>query len=176
MDRKGLTAAALLAALLTLCAVPVRVAAEGPVKPLSFDVELAPIGGSGVTGIAHLILRGERLTVLVRAFGFVPDQVIPMTIYGLGDDGSAECPPGIQTRDEPPRDPRSTEVDRSSAAGRRTLDPSPRTDLRGALISQQDYTVDIDRLMPLEGRTVILRSAEDGSGEPLACGRIAPYR
>jgi hypothetical protein len=45
---------------------------------------------SGATGTAHLRLRGDELTVHIKARGLVPNLVHAQHIHGIGN---SECPP-----------------------------------------------------------------------------------
>ncbi len=167
--RLALAAAALAATFLTTAAG----AYVGP-KPQSFDVELAPVGDSGVTGIAHLVLRGDHLSIQIRAFGLDPLEVHPAALDGAQGGRSSLCPTS-DTADEV-----KLQVVSPAAGGpvtgrdRVALVPPPTSDGRGAVVFEHEYTIDASRLTPLGSRTLVLYDLDSG-GRPVACGRIAPY-
>ena len=144
--------------------------AEHFAKPLSYDVELAPVAGSGVTGIAHLVLRGDQLTVLVRAFGLDPNAESPISIVPADGTRTADCPTAATAAAG-----RSSAVsaDRSGTSPVRLV-PSPASDLRGAVAFEHRYTVEVSELRPLTHHLFVLQD-EGPEAEALACGRIVPY-
>jgi len=164
------TAISALAVLLLAAAAPA--AAEYPwPKPESFEVELSPIGESDVTGTAHLVLRGDRLTVLVRAFGLDPTKVHPLIIHGFPYGRASTCPDAAPAVEET-----STLAgdDVRSAFGFDLigLDPSPEADRGGTVTFEHAYEIDAQLVAPLSRRTLVLYHE---SGIPIACGEIRGY-
>lgn len=149
------SAPCLLAAALLLASAG---AAHAWPKPESFDVELAPVGGSETTGIAHLVLRGDQLSVQIRAFGFDPAKLYPVALTAAcgGPQGEVLAASG----------------DRFLLASV-PLDPAPRADRRGALIHQQTYRLNGTTRAPLAGRALVVY--DPFSGAPIACGPLQPY-
>lgn len=138
-------------------------------KPQSYDVEIAPVGESGVTGIAHLVLRGDRLTVLIRAYGLDPATEHPVIIHGFPGGRSSVCPDAVQAVQE--------ESDRFAADDARALfgngliglQPSPAADLSGVVSFEHGYDVEAASVTPLTRRTLVLYT---GEGVPIGCGEI----
>lgn len=140
-------------------------------KPESFEVELAPIGESDVTGTAHLVLRGDRLTVLVRAFGLDPTRVHPLIIHGFPHGRTSTCPDAAPAVEETS----TFEVEDARAAfgfDLLGLDPSPAADRGGAVAFEHAYDIDAEVIAPLSRRTLVLYHE---SGVPIACGEIRGY-
>lgn len=143
-------------------------------KPQSFDVELAPVGDSGVTGIAHLVLRGDQLAVQIRAFGLDPLEVHPAALEGPGGSRVARCPAGATASGSQVHLVSPASNGSLSGPGRLALLPAPAADGQGALVFEHAYRVDAARLRPLTRRTLVLYDLDSG-GRPVACGRIARY-
>lgn len=162
-------AAALFLVLALAAAAPATAGEKHFPKPESYDVELAPVGESGVTGIAHLVLRGDRLTVLIRAFGLQPTHTHPVIIHGFPGGRSSLCPDAVAAVEE--SSPRFEPEDARAVFGYGLvgLDPSPRADVRGAVSFEHGYDVTADDLTPLTRRTFVLYHE---SGTPIACGEI----
>jgi hypothetical protein len=140
-------------------------------KPQSFEVELSPVDDSEVSGIAHLVLRGDRLTVLVRAFGLDPTQVHPLIIHGFPGGRAATCPdaaPAVQETSSLTAD----DVRAVFGFGLIGLDPSPEADRGGAVAFEHSYAIDASAVAPLSRRTLVLYHS---SGIPIACGEIRGY-
>jgi hypothetical protein len=55
-----------------------------------FRAELTELNDSGATGKAHLRLKGNELTIRIRARGLAPNLVHAQHIHGVGN---SECPP-----------------------------------------------------------------------------------
>lgn len=160
-------------AVLLLClALAAPAAADYPwPKPESFEVELSPVGESDVTGIAHLVLRGERLSVMVRAFGLDPGKVHPLIIHGFPGGRPSTCPDAAPAVQE--SGPFEMDDARSIfGLGLLGLDPSPEADRRGGTVFAQGYDVEPRELAPLSRRTLVLYHE---SGTPIACGEIRGY-
>jgi hypothetical protein len=155
-------------ALVLAAAAPALAASNFP-KPTSYDVELAPVGDSGVTGIAHLVLRGERLTVLIRAFGLDPIKTHPVIIHGFPGGRAALCPDAAPAVEETSRRFAADDARAVFGYGLIGLDPSPRADLSGVVSFEHGYDVTTDLVAPLERRTFVIYHE---SGVPLACGEI----
>lgn len=140
-------------------------------KPESFDVLLAPVGDSGVTGTAHLVLRGERLSLILRAYGLDPGEVHPVIVHGFPGRRSSICPdlsPAVQERGTPGPD----DVPWGFGQALLGLDPSPEADLGGVIAFEHAYDVDPATIAPLSRRTLVLYHE---SGTPVACGEIRAY-
>lgn len=155
-----------------LALAPAAGAADAPgrfPKPESFDVELAPIGDSGVTGIAHLVLRGDRLTVLIRAYGLDPAQTHPAIIHGFPAGRTSVCPDAVQAVQEESAGFASDDARSLFGSGLVGLDPSPQADLGGIVAFQHGYDVEAAQIAPLSRRTLVLYH---GDGVPVACGEI----
>lgn len=164
-------APALILLLAFAIAAPAAAEQRSP-RPESYDVELASVGESGVTGIAHLVLRGDRLTVLIRAFGMEPTKTHPVIIHGFPGARASVCPhalPAVQEESQrfEPEDARAV-----FGYGLVGLDPSPQADLRGVVTFEHGYDVTADVLAPLARRTLVLYHE---SGIPLACGEVRGY-
>lgn len=140
-------------------------------KPESFDVLLAPVGGSGVTGTAHLVIRGERLSVILRAFGLDPREVHPVIFHGFPGRRSSICP-DLSPAVEEPGSPGPDDVPWGFGRALLGLDPSPEADLGGVIAFEHAFEVEPERIAPLSRRTLVLYHP---SGKPLACGEIRPY-
>lgn len=171
MNRRSLPALAV-ALLLTAAAAAPAAAGEHFAKPESYDVELAPVGESGVTGIAHLVLRGDRLTVLIRAFGLEPTQIHPVIIHGFPGNRASLCPDAVPAVQESSQRFAAEDARTVFGYGLVGLDPSPQADLRGAVAFEHGYDVAADELVPLGRRSFVLYHE---SGVPLACGEIRGY-
>ncbi len=167
--RLALAAAALAATFLTTAAG----AYVGP-KPQSYDVELAPVGDSGVTGIAHLVLRGDQLSIQIRAFGLDPLEVHPAALDGPRAGRASRCPRDGASPTAQVYVVSSTSTGSLSGPGRLALVPPPAADGQGAVVFEHQYTVDAGRLGPLTRRTLVLYDLDSG-GRAVACGRIEPY-
>lgn len=157
------------ALLLALAAALPATAGEPFPKPESYDVELAPVGESGVTGIAHLVLRGDRLTVLIRAFGLDPTQTHPVIIHGFPGNRSSLCPDAVPAVQETSQRFEAEDARTVFGYGLVGLDPSPQADIRGVVTFEHGYDVTADDLTPLGRRSFVLYHE---SGVPLACGEI----
>lgn len=138
-------------------------------KPTSYEVEIAPIGDSGVTGIAHLVLRGDRLTVLIRAFGLGPAQTHPVIIHGFPGGRTSVCPHAAAAVEEESQRFAADDARAVFGYGLIGLKPSPQADLRGVVSFQHGYDVESDLVAPLDRRTLVIYHE---SGVPLACGEI----
>lgn len=171
MLRHTLTAPAAILLLALATAVPATAGEKFP-KPVSYDVELAPVGESGVTGIAHLVLRGDRLTVLIRAFGLEPTQIHPVIIHGYPGNRPALCPDAAPAVQESSQQFEAEDARTLFGYGLVGLDPSPQADLRGAVTFEHGYDVAADALSPLGRRSFVVYHE---SGTPLACGEIRGY-
>lgn len=137
----------------------------------SFVVDLDPLNNSGVDGAASLTLRGNQLTVQIRATGLVPNQTHPQHIHGLAGTMNATCPTaamagadGVLSLEEglPAYGPVLL-----------PLDPFP----SGSPVSfQQTYTIDVNNLQPLQNRVIVLHGAmvaeQYVASLPVACGEI----
>ena len=55
---------------------------------IHYQATLTPANGSGVTGMAHLMLDtvAQTLQVAITASGLTPDQIHPQHIHGFPDD------------------------------------------------------------------------------------------
>lgn len=140
-------------------------------KPQSYQVELAPVAGSDVTGTAHLVLRGGRLSVILRAFGLDPGKLHPVIIHGFPGGRSATCPdaaPAVEESSTLGAD----DVRQVFGLDLLGLDPSPKADLGGIVTFQQGFDVEPDAIEPLARRTLVLYHH---SGTPIACGEIRTY-
>lgn len=140
-------------------------------KPESFDVELAPVEDSDVTGTAHLVLRGDRLSVILRAHGLDPGKVHPVILHGFPGGRTSICPgasPAV--REISSLDP--DDVRRVFGLGLLGLVPSPKADLGGVATFEHAYDVEPEAIEPLARRTLVLYHE---SGTPIACGEIRRY-
>ncbi|HSL84985.1 MAG TPA: hypothetical protein VLF66_19575 [Thermoanaerobaculia bacterium] len=147
-------------------------AAGSPPLPQSYEVELAPVGGSDVTGTAHLVLRGERLSVILRAFGLDPGKVHPTIIHGFPGGRASICPDAAPAVEESSSLGKEDDVRRVFGLDLLGLDPSPEADLGGVATFQHGYDVEPRTIEPLARRTLVLYHA---SGTPIACGEIRTY-
>ena len=173
MTRRSLLAPAVLVLALAGAAAVPAAASEKPFpKPESYDVELAPVGESGVTGIAHLVLRGDRLTVLIRAFGLEPAETHPVIIHGYPGNRPSLCPDAVPAVQESSQRFGADDARAVFGYGILGLDPSPRADVRGVVTFEQGYDVSGDDLAPLGRRSFVLYHE---TGVPLACGEIRSY-
>lgn len=163
----ALTAAVVLALGLALAA-PADAEYPWP-KPESYDVEIAPVGDSGVTGIAHLVLRGDRLTVLIRAYGLDPATEHPVIIHGFPSGRSSVCPDAAPAVQEESRRFAADDARSLFGNGLIGLQPSPSADLSGAVAFEHGYDVEADAVAPLTRRTLVVYT---GDGVPVACGEI----
>lgn len=141
-------------------------------RPLSYEVELAPVAGSDVTGTAHLVLRGERLSVILRAFGLDPGKIHPVIIHGFPGGRASICPDAAPAVEESSSLGSEDDVRRVFGLDLFGLDPSPEADLGGIATFQQGYDVEPQTIEPLARRTLVLYHA---SGIPIACGEIRTY-
>ncbi len=64
-------------------------AASAPAVML-YEATLTPLNGSGVSGLAALVLDGDMLTVTITAEGLEPNQTHAQHIHGLFDMGSGD--------------------------------------------------------------------------------------
>lgn len=163
-----------LASVLLLALALAAPAAGGPPlpKPQSYQVELAPVGGSDVTGTAHLVLRGERLSVILRAFGLDPGKVHPAIIHGFPGGRASICPDAAPAVEESSSLGPEDDVRRVFGLDLLGLDPSPAADHGGIATFQHGYDVEPGAIEPLARRTLVLYH---GSGIPIACGEIRTY-
>lgn len=161
---------ALLLALTFALAAPAAGQSPWP-NPQSFQVELASVGDSDVTGTAHLVLRGGRLSVILRAFGLDSGKVHPVIIHGFPGGRSSICPdaaPAVQESSSLHPD----DVRQVFGFGLLGLDPSPQADLGGIVLFEHGYDVEPEAIEPLARRTLVLYHE---SGTPIACGEIRMY-
>lgn len=172
MYRTHLLAPAVVVLLLAAAAAAPAAAGETFPKPESYDVELAPVAESGVTGIAHLVLRGDRLTVIIRAFGLEPTETHPVIIHGFPGNRSSLCPDAVPAVQETSQQFEAEDARAVFGYGIVGLDPSPRADVRGVVTFEHGYDVSADDLAPLARRSFVLYHE---SGTPLACGEIRGY-
>lgn len=163
-------------ALAAICLLVFFVGATAPTaaeypwpKPESYDVELAPVGESGVTGIAHLVLRGDRLTVLIRAFGLDPVQMHPVIIHGFPGGRSSVCPDAAPAVQEDSQRFEAADARILFGHGLIGLHPSPEADRQGTIAFQHGYDLDTDDVRPLARRTLVVYHRD---GVPIACGEI----
>ncbi len=163
----ALAAVAVLAATLGLAA-PADAQNPWP-KPQSYDVEIAPVGESGVTGIAHLVLRGDRLTVLIRAYGLDPIAEHPVIIHGFPGGRSSVCPDAAPAVQEESRRFAADDARSLFGNGLIGLQPSPAADLSGVVAFEHGYDVEAAAVAPLSRRTLVVYT---GAGVPIACGEI----
>lgn len=168
MRSKALLAPLATFALVLAAAAPAPAATHFP-KPSSYDVELAPVGDSGVTGIAHLVLRGDRLTVLIRAFGLEPARTHPVIIHGFPGGRASLCPDAAPAVEETSQRFAADDARAVFGYGLIGLDPSPKADLSGVVTFEHGYDVTSDLVKPLDRRTFVVYHE---SGVPLACGEI----
>lgn len=172
MNPRSLLVPAAVLLLAFAAAAPVAGAERSLDKPESYDVELAPIGESGVTGIAHLVLRGDRLTVLIRAFGLEPTGTHPVIIHGFPGNRASLCPDAVPAVQETSQQFEAEDARAVFGYGLVGLDPSPQADVRGVVTFEHGYDVTGDGLTPLGRRSFVLYHE---SGIPLACGEIRAY-
>jgi hypothetical protein len=163
-------------ALAALTVVALALATASPAtaqKPLptpeSYDVEIAPVGDSGVTGIAHLVLRGDRLVVLIRAYGLDPTHEHPVIIHGFPGGRSSVCPDAAAAVQEESDRFASDDARALFGNGLVGLQPSPQADLSGVVEFQHGYDVDAASVGPLTRRTLVMYT-EDGMA--IGCGEI----
>ena len=57
-----------------------------------FQVDLAPLNDSGVSGQAEIKVDGDMLTVKIQATGLEPGQVHPQHIHGFDNPNNSTCP------------------------------------------------------------------------------------
>lgn len=172
MNPRSLMVPAAVLLLALVAAIPATAEEKPFPKPESYDVELAPIGESGVTGVAHLVLRGDRLTVLIRAFGLQPAETHPVIIHGFPGNRASLCPDAVPAVQETSQRFDAEDARAVFGYGLVGLDPSPKTDVRGVVTFEHGYDVTGDDLAPLGRRSFVLYHE---SGIPLACGEIRAY-
>ncbi len=96
LNRRTALGVALLAAT-SLASVGTASAASAPDRAAASDrgtqvfrADLEELNDSGATGVAKLRLKGDQLTVHIRARGLAPNLVHAQHIHGVG---TSECPP-----------------------------------------------------------------------------------
>jgi hypothetical protein len=57
-----------------------------------FVAQLDALNNSGVSGVAHLTLDGDTLTVTVMATGLEADKLHPQHIHGFANPSNSTCP------------------------------------------------------------------------------------
>lgn len=170
MTHKTTTALATLTVLALCLATAAPASAQNPLpKPESYDVEIAPVGDSGVTGIAHLVLRGDRLVVLIRAYGLDPTREHPVIIHGFPSGRSSVCPDAAAAVQEESQRFASDDARSLFGNGLVGLQPSPQANLSGVVEFQHGYDVDADSVGPLTRRTLVMYTQD---GTPIGCGEI----
>lgn len=170
MPSRSIVAPAALLFLSLVLAAPAEAEYPWP-RPESFQVELAPVNDSDVTGTAHLVLRGDRLSVILRAHGLDPGKEHPVIIHGFPGGRASICPdasPAVQEASSFKPD----DVRRIFGFGLLGLEPSPQADRGGAALFEHGFDVEPDAIEPLARRTLVLYHH---SGTPIACGEIQRY-
>lgn len=166
----ALAAFTVLACLAMGLAIAAPATAQNPLPiPESYDVEIAPVGDSGVTGIAHLVLRGDRLVVLIRAYGLHPSHEHPVIIHGFPGGRSSVCPDAAAAVQEESERFASDDARALFGNGLMGLQPSPQANLSGVVEFQHGYDVDAANVGPLTRRTMVMYTED---GVPIGCGEI----
>ena len=166
----ALAALTVVACLTMALATATPATAQNPLpNPESYDVEIAPVGDSGVTGIAHLVLRGDRLVVLIRAYGLDPSHEHPVIIHGFPGGRSSVCPDAAAAVQEESDRFASDDARALFGNGLVGLQPSPQADLSGVVEFQHGYDVDPASVGSLTRHTLVMYT-EDGL--PIGCGEI----
>jgi hypothetical protein len=144
---------------------------------LHYTAPLSSLNDSGVSGVAHLTLDGDQLTVSIQADGFEANRVHPQHIHGFTENkANATCP-----------------TEEADANGDGVIDLGEGLpDYGPVLLSLQEfptaptgsvdfeatYTVDARDLGPLQNRAIVLHgltvNGEYVPSLPIACGQIWP--
>ncbi len=153
-----------------------------------FVVDLEQLNDSGVSGVAHLTLDGDQLTVKIEATGLEENRVHPQHIHGLpepGEEGNGFANPRNSTCPTAAADANGDGVvdllEGLPNYGRVRLDLRDySTTPHGILDFEETYTVP-DALQPvntLQNRTIVLHGLTVRGGYvptmPIACGQIRP--
>jgi hypothetical protein len=137
-----------------------------------FEVQLAPLNDSGVTGTAEVSLEGDQVTVKIEAKGMVPGQPHAQHIHGL-DSGNATCPGDDLDTDG---DGIISVQEGAPAYGDILVDlqPYPAADADGSIT--YDKSLAADDVAPLPDRVVVLHGLNSGGkydgSIPVACVEI----
>lgn len=140
----------------------------------NYRATLEELNHSGATGTAKLQLRGDQLTVTIKARGLLPNSVHAQHIHGKG---TSECPPpsaagadGILNVVEgvpfygPIVTSLTTSGDTSAAAGL-AVDLMPVADDRGRIDYRRTVTLPADASRDLEDYQVVQHGVDlNGSG------------
>lgn len=142
-----------------------------------FQVDLAPLNDSGVSGQAELKVDGDMLTVKIQATGLEAGQVHPQHIHGFDNPKNSTCP-------GPERD---VNGDGRVDVGEGLPDYGPvilslvpfnLVDGNGNLDFEETYPIPagLEPIDTLQNRAIVLHGLTvDGSYEPslpVACGQI----
>lgn len=170
----------LLIVLVSILALVSVVSADSGVRGVrSWLVELRPLNNSGVSGMAHLTLDGDELTVIIDATGLEADKPHAQHIHGLVDEPSNRTCPTAEA-----------DVDGDGIVsvgeglpyyGPVLLGLTPFTTAPGGEIHYQQTFSDLSNLEPvdtLQNRAMVLHGLTIAGNyvgsTPVACGQIKP--
>ena len=158
--------------------------AERPSAPERYSTRLAPLNDSGVEGRAIFTLSSDRLIVDIEATGLEPKRIHAQNLFAAtSGKRPTRCPTAEADRDGDDL-VAFEEGERSYGPIARALEPYPTVGADGDLDYVMGSRVDPSRVLPLDGRVLLLQgmqvSASGGAGAelydpgvPVACGRLA---
>lgn len=148
----------------------------GGLTKTRYQVSLAALNSSGVTGHVSLTLAGNQLTVVLQARNLEAGKEHMQHIHGLVS-GTATCPTVVQA-DTSPTDGVITFAEGLPFYGAvvQALTPYPTANASGNVSYTETLTVNPATLGALETRTIVLHGKTINGGYdaslPVACGQI----
>ncbi len=146
-----------------------------------FMAELDALNDSGVMGHVTLTLKGNKLTVKIKAEGLEADSLHPQHIHGLENNEMASCPPASADKDGNGL----VEIGEGIpfyGSVLLPLMPFPHASKQGKIHYEQTFalgegeTIAYEDLKSLENRVIVLHGMTvDGkyvASLPVACGMI----
>lgn len=139
---------------------------------------LSSLNNSGASGIATLMLDGDKLTVTIEAMGLEANKVHPQHIHGFVENNrNSTCPTmAADTNGDGLVD--LIEGLPSYGPVILNLTPTPTADASGRVMYTQTFTISKD-LLPLQNRAIVLHGLTvDGTywpTLPVACGQIKSW-
>lgn len=152
-----------------------KTAAQSMNLKKEYKVSLGALNNSGVHGMAHLMLDGDRLTVTVEAMGLEAGKPHPQHIHGFMENNrNSTCPTtALDTNGDGLIDLGES----VPAYGPVLLDlaPMPTADASGKVMYTRTFEVSKD-LLPLQNRAIVLHGLTVNGTYiatlPVACGQV----
>ncbi|MUP46580.1 hypothetical protein E0K83_12610 [Gramella sp. BOM4] len=140
-------------------------------KAKTYTVNFGELNGSGVSGMAELVLDGVNLTVRISASGMEPGAHA-QHIHGFTENkGNSQCPP----------ESADTDGDGLISVGEGApfyggvllaLTPFPEADEDGNIEFEMTYYDVTKDITPLQNKSIVLHGMDGMPSLPVACGQI----